>query len=187
MLEAAWAVLPRTGEPPTLRMILSSRHGEYARTFSLLTEEAETGTVSPADFSLSVHHALVGLLSIVTGNRVGHSAIAAGRESFASALLEAAACLAEGERDVLVLHFDSSLPDAYAEPKEEPVALALLLRPRNSRTGMPLRMERTPEPSSSCAMEATSLAARFVRLLSGEERDLSAAGARAIWRWHRDG
>jgi len=41
--------------------------------------------VSPAEFTLSVHHALVGLLSIAQSNRRGHTALAAGQRASASA------------------------------------------------------------------------------------------------------
>jgi hypothetical protein len=34
------------------RFVFSSRHGEYARTFSMLRSLAAEGTVSPADFSI---------------------------------------------------------------------------------------------------------------------------------------
>src|SRR5262245_47861774 len=52
------------------RYVISSRHGEYARTTAIFTSLAERTAPSPAEFSMSVHHGLAGLLSIHTGNRL---------------------------------------------------------------------------------------------------------------------
>ena len=101
--------LPRVGEA---RYILSSRHGELNRTVSILKCLADAEPVSPADFSMSVHNGLAGLLSIATKNTNGHSAVSAGPESFCYGLLEAAACLAEKpDEPVILIHYDER-PDA---------------------------------------------------------------------------
>ena len=62
------------------RFIFCSRHGEFQRTLSILTTLATGEAVSPAEFSLSVHNALAGLLSIAQHNTGGHTAIAAGAD-----------------------------------------------------------------------------------------------------------
>src|SRR5690349_17921743 len=85
-LRVAWS-LPSSGNVP---IIFASRDGEFTRTISVLNTLNKPDTVSPADFSLSVHHALAGLLSIARGNRAGHGAVAAGRDSLWYGLLEAA-------------------------------------------------------------------------------------------------
>ncbi len=90
-LRAAWS-LP---DSAAARLIFASRHGEFGRTLSILDALAKGEEISPADFTLSVHHALAGLLSIARGNRHGHTTIAAGRESFGFGLLEALSCLVE--------------------------------------------------------------------------------------------
>src|ERR1700677_3515966 len=74
------------------RFIFCSRHGEFQRTLSILTTLATGEAVSPAEFSLSVHNALAGLLSIAQHNTGGHTAIAAGADSFHAGLIEAASC-----------------------------------------------------------------------------------------------
>lgn len=177
-LEAAWAVLDPRAPPP--RIVLSSRHGEYARTFDLLSALAETGEVSPAEFSLAVHHGLAGLLSIATGNRAGHVAVACGGESFGYGLLEAAISLAEGEDSVLLMHFDEPLPDIYApvsDPAEPAVALALLLTARGPGRALAFDLAPAPAPGRD------PLALRFSALLTGEAGEAVAAGERMTWRW----
>src|SRR5262249_34348958 len=69
------------------RYVFCSRHGEFRRTLGLLQSIARREESSPAEFSLSVHNALVGLLSIATGNHAGHTAIAAGPDSFGFGLV----------------------------------------------------------------------------------------------------
>lgn len=118
------------------RLILATRHGELSRTVNILQALSDATPPSPADFSLSVHHSLLGLLSIHTGNRHAHAAISAGGDSFVCGLLEASACLhAAPEEPVLLLFAEEALPPPYDEvfpdaAKETPLALALLLTKR---------------------------------------------------------
>jgi len=183
-LEAAWSLLAgRTSDQP--RIVLSSRHGEYSRTFGLLTGLADSGEVSPAAFSLSVHHALAGLLSIAADNRAGHSAVAAGGESFGYGCLEAATCLAEGANRVLVLHFDEALPESYdgiGFEAEETLALALLLAPDDA-SGAGERIGLRLAPSDSPGTE--SLAHRVATLLECGGTETHAVGERLTWTWCR--
>lgn len=177
-LEAAWAVLAgRPGLEP--RIILSSRHGEYARTLGLLSSLAESGEVSPAEFSLAVHHGLAGLLSIVTGNRAGHTAVAAGIDSFGAALWEAAACLADGDGTILLLHFDEALPEFYGQVgggSEPAQALALLL---SAGEGIHLDWRKAEVAGTESAAGA------LLDLLAGGTDRASAAGERMIWSFRR--
>lgn len=180
-LEAAWAVLSPDG--PTPRLVLSSRHGEYARTEGLLSSLADDGTVSPAEFSLSVHHALVGLLSIATGNRGGHTAIAAGAESFGYGLLEAASCLSEDGGPVVLIHFDAPLPEAYGtlEGLREPaLAVALALEPADGK-GEAMELGVTPGSDGAAA----PLAPAFLAFLRSPAAEARASGTRSTWRWRR--
>ncbi|HLO76839.1 MAG TPA: beta-ketoacyl synthase chain length factor [Magnetospirillum sp.] len=179
-LEAAWAVLAgRPGMEP--RIILSSRHGEYDRTLGLLDSLADSGEVSPAEFSLAVHHGLAGLLSIATGNRQGHTAVSAGVDSFAAALTEAAACLTEGDASVLVMHFDSALPRDYEQVgggTEPGLALALLLTPAGGES-IVMRQRPTAKPGEECA------AAALINLLRSNADEARAAGGRMVWSFSR--
>lgn len=99
----------------TARYIFSSRHGEFIRTRAILQSIAAGAELSPTDFSMSVHHALAGILSIAHHNHSGHTAIAAGTESLFLAMTEAAACLTDApHQPVLLLHYDEALPEEYA-------------------------------------------------------------------------
>ena len=179
-LEAAWAVLPEEGSP---RLVLASRHGEYDRTFGLLNALAEGDAVSPAEFSLAVHHALAGLLSIATGNRQGHSAVAAGDESFGYGLLEAATFVAEQEVPAILFYFDQPLPDSYAPVSTDscktPMVLALRLVPASWPQARPLEMglETRDQDGQPCLPQA------FLTVLQ-QGGESVALGQRHAWRWH---
>ncbi len=181
-LDAAWAVLPGTGAP---RLVLSSRHGEYQRTEALLQALAHEGAVSPAEFCMSVHHGLLGLLSIATHNRAGHTALAAGPETFGYGLLEAAACAAEDRAPVLLVHFDEPLPEAYApvvEADAPPLVLALLITHpvESGGDGLSLAWEPAANPPHG------DLAASFLTFLSSQDTESRCCGERLIWTWSRE-
>jgi Beta-ketoacyl synthase, N-terminal domain len=141
------------------RFIFSSRHGEFKRTLSILTALAAAEPVSPAEFSLSVHNALAGLLSIARHNNAGHTAIAAGANSFQAGLIEAAACLIDQpDQPVLLVYFDDALPapcDELVESVDTCLALALLLTSPQDKSQsivlelMPRKVVTVAPPSAS--------------------------------------
>ncbi|WP_376962893.1 beta-ketoacyl synthase chain length factor [Azospirillum sp. A26] len=171
----------------TARYVLASGHGELARTVGIIDSLRQGELPSPAEFSLSVHHGLAGLLSIHTGNRRGHTALAAGPDSFAFGLLEAAASVAETPSEpVLLLYADAPMADEYAPFRTAadealPLAVALALGPSDGEgEGLALRCA----PATGGA-PAASTALDFLRfLLSGASRATS-HGARLDWVWRR--
>jgi hypothetical protein len=167
------------------RYVLASRHGEYDRTVNILLSLANDQQPSPAEFSMSVHHGLAGLLSIHTGNRLGHIAVAASLDSFGYGLLEAASCLADApETPVLLLYVDAPLPDSYAPFRLAaeatlPVAVALLLAAGDgSRISIGCAANDAGEG-------ADSLAERFLKFLLSGANGGSATGEHMVWRWSR--
>jgi hypothetical protein len=182
-LEAAWQL----GPDKAGHFVFSSRHGEFGRTLSLLRELATEHAVSPADFSLSVHNALAGLLSIASGNRNGLTAIAAGQESFGYGLLEAAALLAEQpSRPVHLVHFNEPFPDEYAEVAvldDGPVAIALSVTAPDG-THPKFEIETTAAPPDS--VPSRGLAEEVLRFLSGQDQSANIHGDRMMWRLRRD-
>lgn len=166
------------------RVVLASRHGELSRTVGILGELAAAELPSPAEFSMAVHHGLTGLLSIHAGNRCGHTALAAGPDTFGFGLLEAAACLAERpDEPVLFLYGDDAMPAEFApfadSDAEQPIAVALAL----GSDGAGIDMQVTPHGGSRQPQGSAALC--FLHfLLSGAPSGI-AAGARATWAWQR--
>lgn len=167
------------------RIISASRHGEFGRTLSILETLAEGATVSPADFTLSVHHALVGLLSIAQGNHNGHTAVAAGPESFGFGFLEAVACLRERPTEpVILLYYDEPLPppfDRFDSGAALPLAMALSL----SMSGDGESLALSTEASGAAATGTDSPGLAFLRFLLTETPGASWNGTRRQWHWRR--
>lgn len=180
-LAVAWSLAPEQNT----RFIFSSRHGEYARTFSMLQTLAKEDTVSPADFSMSVHHALAGVMSIAMGNRKGHTALAAGPDTFGYGLMEAAVCLSERPSEpVLLLHYDEPLPDAYAGFDDDHAGAVLALSLRPPRGPGDIEVEATPEMAKAPG-QPEDIASAFLAFLRSSEPEAACRGDRMMWRWRR--
>ncbi|GAA4249108.1 3-oxoacyl-ACP synthase [Azospirillum formosense] len=171
----------------TARYVLASGHGELARTVGIIDSLRQGELPSPAEFSLSVHHGLVGLLSIHTGNRRGHTAIAAGPDSFGFGLLEAAASVIETPAEpVLLLYADAPMPEDYAPFRTAadealPLAVALVLGPADGE-GEELALRCAPSDGEPPA-ESTAL--DFLHFLLSGASQATSRGARLDWVWHR--
>lgn len=170
--------------PESVRFIFCSRHGEFQRTLGILTALATGEAVSPAEFSLSVHNALAGLLSIAWRNTAGHTTIAAGTDSFRSALIEAASCLIEyPDEPVLLVYCDDRLPEPYAEiagNHETCFAIAMLLTsPRHDSSDVILELT----PRNETAESASGQALAFLRFLLTDPSEASAGNEPPRWRW----
>jgi hypothetical protein len=180
-LRCAWG-LP---DAARARVVSASRHGEFGRTLSILESLAKGETVSPADFTLSVHHALVGLLSIAQGNRNGHTAVAAGPDSFGFGFLEAVASLQERPAEpVVLLYYDEPLPSPYEQfdrATERPLALALSLS--SSGPGDPIELSTGAPQGPSEPAGPPALA--FLRFLLTDKCATVWEGERLQWRWRR--
>jgi hypothetical protein len=97
------------------KIVFTSRHGNIDRTLRLLGDIARAETPSPADFSMSVHNALVGVASINWSVTASHTAIAAGPDSFLAGITESVAQLVDTPDDpVILIYIDLPLPDVYA-------------------------------------------------------------------------
>lgn len=115
-----------------LPLVFVSRHGETPRTFGILSELAERQALSPTQFSLSVHNAVIGLWSILRGETSEMTALAAATDGLENGVMEAAAMLAEGAPAVLLVLTEEQPPQAYAHWIDDipfPYAVALLLTP----------------------------------------------------------
>lgn len=129
VFHAAWPL----AEPyTTLPMVFASRHGETPRTLALLSDLARDEPLSPTQFSLSVHNAIIGQWSILRGHTSEMTALAAQGDGLEHAVLEACTLLGEGAPAVLVVIGEEAPPDLYAPYVNDvpfPYALALLLTP----------------------------------------------------------
>lgn len=109
-------------------VVFASRHGNMELMTALFEQLAAQDLLSPAKFSMSVHNAALGAASQMTGNRGGHTAVAAGRISLAAGFTEAWLRLRTGAGSVIVCYADRPLEGVYAECDEEGPAVYLAAR-----------------------------------------------------------
>ena len=136
-----------------LPLVFVSRHGETPRTLDILKELAAEQPLSPTQFSLSVHNAVIGLWSILRGETSEMTALAAAGDGLEHGVLEAAALLNEGAPAVLLILSEEEPPEDYVQWIDDvpfAYAVALLLTPGKqwTLTLEPNRQEqpRTPRP-----------------------------------------
>jgi len=125
---AASQVCAQTGRPPAgLPAIFASVAGEIRTTDQICTELAKPdGLISPSAFHNSVQNAAAGYWSIAQHCIQGASALAAGQDTFAMALLEAWCQLACQGGELLLVCYDESWPD-YLAPGAGKTAFAAAL------------------------------------------------------------
>ncbi len=129
--------------------IFASRHGDLRRTLELINALVADESISPTQFSLSVHNAISGQYSIFTGNQADCNAIAAGADSLQYAVLEAAARLVSEPdlEEVLVVYSDDQVPEVYQPYCQEPSALSAIALLLSNHEGERVRFSRqTIEP-----------------------------------------
>ncbi|MBM7456131.1 hypothetical protein HNR62_002012 [Oceanisphaera litoralis] len=139
---AAGAALPLLENIDAIPGVFASRHGDTPLTLSLLEGIADEQPMSPTGFSLAVHNAVSGLISIARKDASEVTAIAAADNLIPLALLEAATQLQERER-VLCLVYDVPLPELYqpySSCEPFPFALAMLL---SRSEGVEMTLEQT--------------------------------------------
>lgn len=128
MFHVAW---PLAEAQPALPLVFASRHGETPRTLAILGELARGEPLSPTQFSLSVHNAIIGQWSILRGDTSEMTALAAEGDGLEQAMLEAGMLLGEGAPAVLLVIAEETPPAIYAPSIEDvpfPYAVALLLK-----------------------------------------------------------
>src|SRR5262249_54231653 len=173
----------------TRRYILAPRHGEFSRQLGILDALANAELPSPADFTMSVHHALAGLLSIHTGNTQGHTAIAAGADTFGMALLEAGAWLQEAPHAPLVLPYADELlvpPSNFYEDADAAgplVAAFALANPSSGETRIVTQFTYDGGGGGGTGCMARD----FLRFLLSEVGEARSTSERITWRWQRAG
>lgn len=102
-----------------LPIVFCSRHGDIERTLHVLIELAKGEPASPTDFSLAVHNAIAGVLSIHCNITANISSIATNQGAVVPVLMEALGLLSEDNPKVLCIICDVSLPALYRDPADE--------------------------------------------------------------------
>ncbi|CAO4835850.1 MAG: hypothetical protein CNLJKLNK_00523 [Holosporales bacterium] len=108
-------------EQNDLPWVVSTRHGDLQRMVKMFDRLFLKEEISPTDFSLSVHNALIGQYSIFKKNTQNMTAISAGKNSFALGFFEAFIQAKATNKTIGFIYYDTLLDTDYAlfNPKEE--------------------------------------------------------------------
>jgi len=183
----AWPLADAHGAP--LPLVFMSRHGETPRTFGLLSDVSAEEALSPTQFSLSVHNAIIGQWSIMRGDKSEMTALAGEGDGLEHAVLEAQMLLADGAPAVLLVIAEDTPPAAYAQWITDvpfPYAVALLLKPG---TDWQLHLQKSSTLNATSADTATAEwphALNLVRALSSGRTTLEHRWRNRQWSWQQN-
>ena len=124
---------------------LASQFGEISQQLKISQTLIDTGTVSPAHFSLSVFNASIANASILETNTAGYSAVFSGKDAFTTGLADCIAALENETSDSRSFIFaDELIPETYAPVAGVPYpnavcALALRLTTEESKADPALK------------------------------------------------
>lgn len=179
LFHVAWPLAEGQGPLP---LVFASRHGETPRTLAILNELAKGEPLSPTQFSLSVHNAIIGLWSILREDRSEMTAMAAAGDGLEQAMVEASGMLAEGAPAVLLVIAEELPPDLYTPYIDDvpfSYALALLLKPGTTWT-------LSLAPAASGLPAAWPHPLNLLRALHGGQRTLTHYWKDRQWTWSRN-
>jgi len=176
---AASQMLRLLEDNTNIPVVYCSRHGDIERTLSVLQELAAGESVSPAYFSLSVHNAVPGLISIQQGITANISSIAAGDEPLVPCLLEAAGILSPQQPLVLCLFADVRLPEIYHRAHHVPqstYACGFVLGLKGGQ-----RLSLTMTENSTPLNNSQPIALEFIHFLNGSTSTLNVRHNGSPW------
>ncbi len=179
--------------PSELPAVFASVGGEIQVTDRLCIELGKPdGIISPTAFHNSVHNTAAGYWSIAHRNPQACTAIAAGHETFAMALVESWRQLACHGGELLLVCYDEQWPEYLAAPiGSPPFACALVLGAgiadgRIAQIGRPAvgPEEKLSDPLAQWIANMPVCAAipLLAAALGEEERDVPVSGSSAAWR-----
>jgi Beta-ketoacyl synthase, N-terminal domain len=166
--------------------VFSSSHGELARSLEMIKQIEADEEISPTAFSLSVHNAIAGLFSIVSGNTSEVTVLASGEDGLATGFLEALGLLQEGIPEVLLVFYDEPLPDFYpAEPfvLSTDSRCAVALKMGKEGNGQVIQFSRKGLCGDEGEQPVQLL--KLIQFLSGSSRQLQIKTPRQSWHWQK--
>lgn len=172
------------GAPAGVPVVYCSRHGDLHRTLELFAALNAGETLSPGAFGVSVHNATAGLLCMARQDHAPATAIAGGADSVCDAVVEAAATLADGVPEVLLIVADESLPApyaAYADEREWSYAWAWRMR---RAEGQRLSLAWAPAGATRGA-SSDPLGLAVLRFFLSGQSEVSMTADGRTWRWVR--
>ena len=182
---AAAEVLARTlGTNDNPYIVFASRHGNIERTVKLLHQVIAEEALSPADFSMSVHNAPVGIASINWSITKSHTAVAAGPNSLLAGLTEALCQINDVNEPVILCYIDLPLPDVYKYLEQENqtgTALAVRFEPMSETNQSDSYVANFRPTSETAQISDHREAERFAAFLESGLANLTVSGTTGCW------
>ena len=182
-LEVAYQCVNGRTQVPT---VFCSRHGDVARALELLRNVVDKEPMSPTSFGLAVHNANSGLFSIARQDQANQCALAAGQCTVEHGVIEACGLLADGADQVLLVVYDTSLPDVYTpylDCVEQPHAWAWMIVPASDAV-VQLDWSATDVTDDSAAQKSAMPASLAVwQFYLNQVPRFERIAERRLWRW----
>lgn len=162
---AAASTLNLLADGESLPSIFASRHGDTGLTLSLLQEIGQEQPISPTGFSLAVHNAVAGIISIARNDKSPITAISSMQGLLLQTLFEAVAQL-ESHQRVLCVIYDIPLPELYRSYELSPpfpFALAFIVRRSSSATTANITLR--PAAETETQLSTYDEIFQFIKLL----------------------
>ena len=144
-LEALARISPKSDE----MIIFASNWGDVDRSRAWIIQMNEEIDISPMGFASSVHNAIGAVASIWLKNTSPYKAICADVFTTEAAFIEAYSQLIAGEKSIIIVRYDSPLPDIWASGSQQtihwPYAWACRVRLPHDQAGQNLRLRTTDE------------------------------------------
>lgn len=165
-------------------IVYCSQHGDIERTLKVLTELVDHQPVSPMHFSLAVHNAICGVLSIQAGITENISTIAAGQQGLVPVLLEAAGILMNGADKVLCVICDVLLPEIYREEQSLPKIPYAISFVMTRSDGVNLSLQQLPLDEHKSRVNPSPIG--LIEFLANEKTEFLVEHNHVTWQLTRD-
>ena len=152
-------------------LVYCSQHGDIERTVGVLHELVDNEPVSPMHFSLAVHNAVAGVMSIQNKNTANISAIAANQEGLLPTIWEAVGLLSAEQPEILCVICDVPLPKIYQEHNKHPETAYAVSFLVTANQGVPLSLSRTSDKQEYCENRLQPI--EFIEFLSSNQKTFS--------------
>jgi len=167
----------------TMPIVYCSQHGDIERTTKVLYELADDQPVSPMHFSLAVHNAICGILSIQTGLTSNISTIAAGQEGLVPVLLEATGILLSEAEEVLCVICDVTLPEIYQDEQSLPKIPYAVSFVVSKSEGIPLTLTQLRQHKDKQNINQSPIC--LIEFLSSDKTELLTHHNEVTWKLSR--
>lgn len=161
-------------------IVNASRHAETPRGEKSLVAVAKNVSPSPTDFTMSVHNAASGILTIHKKLTVPVTSVAAGANTLEAAFFEATNFLNDGKETVLVLSYENLLPEILGErlpAVKEPFAVALLLQKGRELNGTSETIEEF-EPETPDVLQ-------WIEGIASDSSLFTVRSGARLWTWRK--